>query len=329
MNIKIGYQFLKLEVQEGVLTNISDTNDVMEIAIIDEGTEEENLKEGVSENIYLERLDRCVFNGTGKSVYVRMNTGYKGVVNYLHADVDGSNLGLSDVYTKQQIDDLLRGKVNKTDRDYPFVNMVGDDSVINFKSKNAKAQYLSGYKGNTRKFVVGFTTGTDNNKFEFLGENGTHLNLSGFAYAKMNLPYLELGRDIRLGFGGGDATIAPEDNNMKKTLKLYSSRGENCYFDLDLGNKTSILNLKNPTNNTDAVNKQYVDTGLNGKVDKSGNKQLSDENFTTVLKSKLEALPEASQITQNLTGKVDNTVYNQKIADLERRIQALEATQAP
>lgn len=216
MNINIGYQFLKLEnVTEGVITNISDTYDVVELAIIDEGTEAENLKEGIPENIYLERLDRCLFNATtGKTVYVRMNTGYKGIINYLHADVDGSNLGLSDVYKKAEVDRALGLKA---------------DTV-----------YVDG------------------------------------------------------------------------KVKLINT----------------ALDTKATTESLEALDIKTTES-LDNKVDKSGGKQLSDENFTTVLKTKLEGLPEASQITKSLTGKVDNTVYSQKITDLERRIQALEATQAP
>lgn len=116
MNYKIGYQFSKFEdLQEGMITNISDSFDVVEIAIIDEGTEREKLREGSPDNIYLERLDRCLFNAVqGKTVYIKMNSGYKGRINYLHADVDGSNLGLSDVYKKDEVDKALKIKADVT-----------------------------------------------------------------------------------------------------------------------------------------------------------------------------------------------------------------------
>lgn len=149
MNINIGYQFLKLEnVTEGVITNISDTYDVVELAIIDEGTEAENLKEGIPENIYLERLDRCLFNATtGKTVYVRMNTGYKGIINYLHADVDGSNLGLSDVYTKEQVDKSLALKA-----DVVYVNE--KVNLVNTAlDTKATSQELSTFKSGTEEQI--------------------------------------------------------------------------------------------------------------------------------------------------------------------------------
>lgn len=84
-----------------------------------------------------------------------------------------------------------------------------------------------------------------------------------------------------------------------------------------MSNKADIENLN--------TFESKITESLQNKVDKSKNKQLSDENFTTILKSKLETLPNNEQLTQNLAEKLDVATYMQKIEELERRIKTLES----
>lgn len=67
---------------------------------------------------------------------------------------------------------------------------------------------------------------------------------------------------IKIGYGSGECRMTSEDGSTK-TLKFYG-QGTNNFLNLDLGNKAGLTGLKTPTNNSDASNKEYVDTAVSG-----------------------------------------------------------------
>lgn len=70
--------------------------------------------------------------------------------------------------------------------------------------------------------------------------------------------------------------------------------------------------LSSITDTQDAVNKEYIDGKLSDKVDKVDGKQLSTEDFTTALKTKLEGL-----------NAFDPTEINNKIDGLQSQFDTL------
>lgn len=70
-----------------------------------------------------------------------------------------------------------------------------------------------------------------------------------------------------------------------------------------------ITNVRNPIDPYDATNKDYVDYGLNTKVDKVTGKGLSSEDFTVELKTKLEQVePFANNYVHPQTHSADMIV---------------------
>lgn len=73
-------------------------------------------------------------------------------------------------------------------------------------------------------------------------------------------------RIIEIGQPDGDqAYILPRKREGKTTLRLGNSPGnDNKRYDIDLENRTKILNVPNPTANGDVANKAYVDSKTSG-----------------------------------------------------------------
>lgn len=68
------------------------------------------------------------------------------------------------------------------------------------------------------------------------------------------------GTEIKAGHGAGYVKFSPEDDTVKTLKFSNSSVGNRNQFNLDLERKVALANLKDPTNDYDAVHKKYVDS---------------------------------------------------------------------
>lgn len=99
--------FTELEKKEGLIENVGEVD--IEVCITD--------KEpviGSPDNVILSKHNKLPFTteNTSKKIYLRTLTYKNGKIDYLEVDVNGSDLGLGDIYTKKQIDTMLNKKVN-------------------------------------------------------------------------------------------------------------------------------------------------------------------------------------------------------------------------
>ena len=101
---------------------------------------------------------------------------------------------------------------------------------------------------------------------------------------------------------GLDAQATITNNVMTAISGKLSLAGGTMTGAINMGNK-NITNLATPTNNADAVNKQYVDNGLNGKV--------SNSTFTNFQNSNTEAIAEAKQAGLDAQTTINDTVLPQ------------------
>lgn len=67
---------------------------------------------------------------------------------------------------------------------------------------------------------------------------------------------IELGTEIKAGYGGTEVYFTPEDTSTK-TLKYGRSRSGR--FNMDLENQSQLMGIKDPTADYHASNKKYVD----------------------------------------------------------------------
>lgn len=107
MNIKLSNKFIKLDVVEGILENTS-KNTIVEIS---------RTKDSPVENIPANKLigfnSKYLFNlEQDEFLYARVSNRLNGSVNYLNADVNGSDLGFGEGYDKSEIDEFLKNKVD-------------------------------------------------------------------------------------------------------------------------------------------------------------------------------------------------------------------------
>ena len=147
--------------------------------------------------------------------------------------------------------------------------------ALKFNSGTNNSAYIAGYKsGNNRIWYFGKGSSTDDNfvigsSATIKLEAGREINANKIIVAAQGLK-TGTGKDItamnlELGFGGADAYLTPEDNT-NKILKLHGKPNKGK-FDLDFNGQAKIINLPNPTNDTDAANKRYVDTLFNRRVE--------------------------------------------------------------
>jgi hypothetical protein len=96
-----------------------------------------------------------------------------------------------------------------------------------------------------------------------------------------------------------DGIIANEDVSFIKNSNEIYTNGH--YW----GGEASIIDSEMSTTSENAVQNKVVTSALNNKVDKASGKQLSEEDFTTILKEKLDSLKNYDD--SELTAKV-NTI---------------------
>ena len=70
---------------------------------------------------------------------------------------------------------------------------------------------------------------------------------------------IELGTEIKAGYGGVEVYITPEDTSTK-TIKY--GRSGSGRFNIDLENQSQLSGIKDPTADYHAVNKKYVDNRI-------------------------------------------------------------------
>lgn len=117
--------------------------------------------------------------------------------------------------------------------------------AIQLKSNNNQAQYEEWTKNNVRKIIYGFESASSNDKFVFNGYANTFLEFNGFTSITMRSPYVDLGRELRMGVGQNFVNFSP-DGNGTKSLKFFNeSVGANAYFNLE-----SLGTMSFDTNNT-------------------------------------------------------------------------------
>lgn len=90
-------------------------------------------------------------------------------------------------------------------------------------------------------------------------------------------PETELRGPIRMGYGGLNAYIVPDDNTQGKDLNF--KKDNMGHFNLNMNNTSKIKNLPNPTDNQDAATKNYVDSNavtLNTTQTITGTKTFSN-----------------------------------------------------
>lgn len=111
MNLKFGRDFNKLEVKEGILENTSDYV-IVELCIVNQREQPQVNKLG---NINLYPRDKHIINLVEQDIWARAVNDVVGELNYLEADVNGSDISLTDYYNKQSIDEKLEQKSDKSD----------------------------------------------------------------------------------------------------------------------------------------------------------------------------------------------------------------------
>lgn len=96
-----------------------------------------------------------------------------------------------------------------------------------------------------------------------------------------------------------------------------------------------VLTSTSKTNALSAAQGKVLNDALGTKVAKDGSKVLSDVNFTSTLKSKLDGLANVtvenvltSTSTSNALSSAQGKALNDKITALETRISALETPEA-
>lgn len=127
-------------------------------------------------------------------------------------------------------------------------------------------------------------------------------------------------------------------NEVGSRLELYlkaiceniSSQGETPSITVE-----NNLTSDSTTNALSALQGKVLNEALKTKVDKDGNKVLSEANFTNAFKTKLEGLQNVtvednltSQNAANALSAAKGKALNDKITALEARVAALEAPQA-
>lgn len=137
------------------------------------------------------------------------------------------------VYTKGQVDEkitTLTGKLDaKADKTYVDNNFLKKSDSNGFAKLNEANTFTKANNFNDAVTITGDLTVSD-------------VIIDAFKVTP-NRDYLE---------------IAPTNGQGVKSLNLSSSATD--YFNIDMQSRGKIVNLKDPEANTDAVNKQYVDT---------------------------------------------------------------------
>lgn len=155
--------------------------------------------------------------------------------------------------------------------DLNFLNMlkfIGQGSVLRFVSENGSstAQYIEFLKGNTRLGIIGLASSTnDDITIESSGDRSLIMNAFNLTMNPRNLARingrLQINTELLAGTGGSVFFFTPEDNSRKQIRfhRTNEAGRNNCIFDLNLDNKSKILNVPTPQANGDAANKLYVD----------------------------------------------------------------------
>lgn len=156
------------------------------------------------------------------------------------------------------------------------------------------------------------TMGVDDTYFQDVSENFVITNqVNTFTSTQRFDRVVELGQ-----VSGTQAYIIPRNDNGKTTLRIGNSpSNNNKRFDIDLENRSNIINVPNPTNNGDVANKQYVDNSVsnfNNSISQLNTKIATNTNSINTLSNKVDGV--RSEILQNreniasLTTKVNDFV---------------------
>lgn len=110
---------------------------------------------------------------------------------------------------------------------------------------------------------------------------------------------VQIASHLKGGWGSGILHITPEDRS-NKTIK-FAKQNYGRFNSIDLENTSKIINVPNPTNNNDAVNKQYVDTQT---TTLTNNITANTNNINTLTTQVNQNLTEAKQYTDQEIAKI-------------------------
>lgn len=247
--------------------------------------------------------------------------------------------------------------VNKNDSALVLNSLANDQpSYIEFKKNNTRKGYVGiagGADNNVTlqsegdlKLTAGANINVDNKKIINLGNatadtdamnkrsvvsqiNSQAVLLSGNQTIEGNKDFrgdIGIGTRLKGGYGGGALAFSPEDNTTKSLQFFHSYTGPNCYFNIDMGNKGTINNLKTPTLGHQAATKDYVDTHSGGGQIPSNVVLLDTAQTITGVKTfnVSPIVPTPSQNTQAVNKEYVDTQLNNKpnrneVVDLNRR----------
>lgn len=175
----------------------------------------------------------------------------------MSADIDMANNRITNVANLVSTDNVNQD----IEGDKKFLGQVKiehNNDALNLNATGNNGIYANFLKANDRKGHIGLNENSNDltiNSVENIVLNPANNKLI-IANKKISAHSgVEFGNNLTGGFGGNEFKIIPDGGT--KALKFGDN---NVRFNLDLEGRSDLSGIKTPTNPTDAVNKQYVDT---------------------------------------------------------------------
>lgn len=197
------------------------------------------------------------------------------------------------------------------------ITITKTNGALQFKPGTNQSAYFEFYNGNTR--IGYFGKGSANSNDLALGAQSGKLLIEAPQGVVSRSP-IELGKEIKAGFGGLNVKFIPEDNSTK-TLQFYNNSSTD--------QRRFNLLVPEPTQAQNPATKNYVDNLNNQNVKLTGDQRIEGTKTFTNTSILLGELINIGQTQSSLVNKkyVDDAIANAAGtggAGLENRIQVLE-----
>lgn len=116
-----------------------------------------------------------------------------------------------------------------------------------------------------------------------------------------------------VGQGVSSFFISPNENKIKKLFFGNPTIGASCYFNIDLLSACGLTGLKNPYNDTDAVNKRYVDSKIPSSASQIALTPLGGISSTNVQAAIQELDQEKANASTAVTTDTQQVIKGTKI----------------